>query len=51
MEEGGKEILIKAVAQVAPTYAMGIFKIPKGTTMDINKIIAIFFGVDRKTIV
>lgn len=28
---GGKELLIKAIAQVALTYVMGIFKIPKGT--------------------
>ena len=25
----GREILIKIVAQVIPTYSMGIFKIPK----------------------
>lgn len=39
---GGKEVLIKAVAQAAPTYAMGIFRVPKGTATDINKIIANF---------
>lgn len=36
-------MLIKAVAQAAPTYAMSIFKIPVGTAEDINKIVANFW--------
>ena len=35
-----REILIKMVAQVAPTYMMSIFKIPKQTCEDINSILA-----------
>lgn len=40
---GENQIFIKAVAQVAPTYAMGIFRILKGTAMDISKVIANFW--------
>lgn len=40
---GGKEILIKAVAQAVPAYGMSVFKIPKGLCDDIQRVIAKFF--------
>lgn len=40
---GGKEILIKAVAQAVPAYAMSVFKIPKGLCDDIQRVIAKFW--------
>ncbi|KAH9799959.1 reverse transcriptase domain-containing protein [Citrus sinensis] len=40
---GGKEVLIKAIAQAIPTYAMSVFKIPLGLCEDVQKIIARFW--------
>ncbi|KAL9440996.1 hypothetical protein AB3S75_019634 [Citrus x aurantiifolia] len=40
---GGKEILIKAVAQAVPAYAMSIFKLPLGLCEDMQKAIAGFW--------
>lgn len=40
---GGKEVLIKAVAQVVPSYAMSVFKLPLGICDDIQKVISRFW--------
>lgn len=40
---GGKEILIKAIAQAIPVYTMSCFKIPSSICDDINKIYAKFW--------
>ena len=51
--KGGKEVLIKAIAQAVPIYAMSVFKIPQGLCDDIQKVIAKFWWEsknDRKGI-
>lgn len=40
---GGKEVLIKAIAQAVPAYAMSIFKIPSGLCADIQGAITRFW--------
>ncbi|KAL5542188.1 hypothetical protein UlMin_009898 [Ulmus minor] len=40
---GGKEILIKAVAQAIPTYSMSIFKIPSTLCRELGSIVARFW--------
>lgn len=40
---GGKAVLIKAVAQVIPTYVMSVFKLPSILCDDSKKIIAKFW--------
>jgi hypothetical protein len=40
---GGKEILIKSVAQAVPTYSMSCFKLPRGLCDHINSLISKFW--------
>ncbi|PKA51938.1 putative mitochondrial protein [Apostasia shenzhenica] len=40
---GGKEIMIKAIAQAIPTYAMSIFKLPTTLCKEIENIISRFW--------
>jgi hypothetical protein len=44
---GAKEVLIKAVLQSIPTYAMGVFKFPAGVTDDLAKVIRDFWWGDE----
>ncbi|KAH9663932.1 reverse transcriptase domain-containing protein [Citrus sinensis] len=46
---GGKEVLIKAVAQAVPAYAMSVFKIPHSFCDDIEKAIARFWWGSSET--
>jgi hypothetical protein len=46
---GGKEILLKAVAQAIPIYAMSVFLIPKGVWKKMMDAISKFWwGVDER---
>ncbi|KAH9672717.1 putative reverse transcriptase/RNA-dependent DNA polymerase [Citrus sinensis] len=45
---GGKEVLIKAVAQGVPAYAMSVFKIPSTLCEDIQKAMAKFWWGNKK---
>ena len=36
----GREVLIKTVAQVIPTYSMSIFKIPRAVCDGMNSVLA-----------
>ena len=45
---GGKEILIKVVAQAVPTYTMNCFLIPKGLCEEIEGMIRNFWWGQRK---
>ncbi|CAL2266993.1 unnamed protein product [Prunus armeniaca] len=38
-----KEVLIKAVAQVLPTYTMGVFQLPKSLCQELSTMVARFW--------
>ncbi|KAL9462696.1 hypothetical protein AB3S75_000657 [Citrus x aurantiifolia] len=40
---GGKEFLIKALAQAIPAYAMSVFKLPIGLCEDIQRAVVRFW--------
>ena len=45
---GGKETLIKAVAQAIPAYAMSVFRLPTTLCEDIRRVIAGFWRGVKK---
>jgi hypothetical protein len=48
LSAGGKEVLIKSVAQVIPTYTMGCFRLPRGLCEHLNSLIWKFWwGSER----
>lgn len=47
LSSGGKEVLIKAVLQALPTYAMSVFQFPAGLIEELNKLIRDFHWGDE----
>jgi hypothetical protein len=47
MSGAAKEILVKAVLQSLPTYAMGVFKFPVGLLDDLSQIVRNFWWGDN----
>jgi hypothetical protein len=48
LSQGGKEVLIKAIARAIPVYVMGIFKLPFGLLDELTKMIRNFWWGEEK---
>ena len=48
LSTGGKEILLKAIAQSIPVFAMSVFCLPKGVCKEITDVIAQFWWGDEE---
>ena len=48
LSTGGKEILLKAIAQSIPVFAMPVFCLPKGVCKEITDVIAQFWWGDEE---
>ena len=49
LSQGGKEVLLKAIAMAMPIFSMNIFRLPKEICEDINRILAQFWwGADDR---
>ncbi|KAL8131281.1 hypothetical protein AgCh_007272 [Apium graveolens] len=49
INQGGKEVLVKAVIQSLPTYAMSVFLLPLEITKDVERSISKFWWNTKKT--